>query len=53
LKKREAVRPIRFGECRVAGRRLMDVLEDICDEWHVMLQADEYSKAQDEDKAWL
>jgi hypothetical protein len=40
-----------IGRAIKLGKSLGDVLEDICDEWHVMLQADEYSKAQDEDKA--
>jgi hypothetical protein len=40
-----------IGRAINLGKSLGDVLEDICDEWHVMLQADEYSKAQDEDKA--
>ena len=40
-----------IGRAIKLGKSLGDVLEDICDEWHVMLQADEYSKPQDEDKA--
>jgi hypothetical protein len=40
-----------IGRAIKLGKSLGDVLEDVCDEWHVMLQADEYSKPQDEDKA--
>jgi hypothetical protein len=40
-----------IGRAIKLGKSLGDMLEDVCDEWHVMLQADEYSKPQDEDKA--
>jgi hypothetical protein len=40
-----------IGRAIKLGKSLGDVLEDVCNEWHIMLQADGYSKAQDEDKA--
>ena len=40
-----------IGRAIKLGKSLGDVLEDVCEEWHIMLQAGEYSKAQYEDKA--
>jgi len=42
-----------IGRAIKLGKSLGDVLEDVCGEWHIMLQADEYTKAQKEDKASL
>ena len=40
-----------IGRAIKLGKSLGNVLEDVCNQRHIMLQADGYSKAQDEDKA--
>ena len=40
-----------IGRAIKLGKSLGNVLEDVCNQWHIMLQADEYAKAKKEDKA--
>jgi hypothetical protein len=40
-----------LGRAIKLGKSLGDVLEDVCNQWHIMLQADGYPKAQGEYKA--